>query len=80
METGNIGIGNISTLSTFNNAQYPKLAVRYVESFHDRFLVVDDRELYLVGASLNDLGRKCFAFTKLDPGEIRHIKKAAFLR
>ena len=62
------------------NAQYPKLAVRYVESFHDRFLVVDDRELYLVGASLKDLGKKCFAFTKLDAGEIRHIKKAAFLR
>ena len=60
------------------NAQYPQLAVRYTESFHDRFLVVDDRELYLVGASLKDLGRKCFAFTKLDSGEIRRIKKAAF--
>ena len=79
METGDIGIGNISTLATFNNSQYPKLAVRYTESFHDRFLVVDDRELYLVGASLKDLGRKCFAFTKLDAGEIRRIKKAAFL-
>ena len=78
MEIGNIGIGNTSTLATFNNAQYPKLAVRYTESFHDRFLVVDDRELYLVGASLKDLGRKCFAFTKLDAGEIRRIKKAAF--
>ena len=62
------------------NAQYPKLAVRHTESFHDRFLIVDDRELYLVGASLKDLGRKCFAFTKLDAGEIRRIKKAAFLR
>ena len=60
------------------NVQYPKLAVRYTESFHDRFLVVDDWELYLVGASLKDLGRKCFAFTKLDTGEIRRIKKAAF--
>ncbi|MBP1588739.1 MAG: virulence RhuM family protein [Kiritimatiellae bacterium] len=60
------------------NTQYPKLAVRYTESFHDRFLVVDDRELYLVGASLKDLGRKCFAFTKLDTGEIRRIKKTAF--
>ncbi len=64
-------------LKTFN-AQYPKLAVRYNESFHDRFLIVDDRELYLVGASLKDLGRKCFAFTKLDVGEIRRIKKEAF--
>ena len=64
-------------VKTFN-AQYPKLAVRYNESFHDRFLIVDDKELYLIGASLKDLGRKCFAFTKLDPGEIRRIKKTAF--
>ena len=60
------------------NAQYPKLTVRYNESFHDRFLIIDDRELYLIGASLKDLGKKCFAFTKLDPGEIRRIKKIAF--
>ena len=64
-------------ISTFN-AQYPKLAVRYTESFHDRFLIIDDKELYLIGASLKDLGRKCFAFTKLDAGEIRRIKKTAF--
>ena len=64
-------------IKTFN-AQYPKLAVRYNESFHDRFLIIDDRELYLIGASLKDLGRKCFAFTKLDAGEIRRIKKTAF--
>ncbi len=63
-------------IKTFN-AQYPKLAVRYNESFHDRFIILDDRELYLVGASLKDLGRKCFAFTKLDAGRIRRIKKEA---
>jgi hypothetical protein len=64
-------------VETFN-AQYPKLAVRYNESFHDRFLIIDDKELYLVGASLKDLGRKCFALMKLDPGEIPRIKKTAF--
>ena len=64
-------------VKTFN-AQYPKLAVRYNESFHDRFLIIDDKELYLIGASLKDLGRKCFAFTKLDAGEIRRIKRSAF--
>ena len=64
-------------VKTFN-AQYPKLVVRYNESFHDRFLIIDDKELYLIGASLKDLGRKCFAFTKLDAGEIRRIKKTAF--
>ncbi len=64
-------------VKTFNG-QYPTLVVRYTESFHDRFLVVDDREIYLIGASLKDLGKKCFAFTKLDAGEIRRIKKTAF--
>ena len=64
-------------VATFN-AQYPKLAVRYNETFHDRFLIIDDKELYLIGASLKDLGSKCFAFTKLAPTAIRGLKKSAF--
>ena len=60
------------------NAQYPKLAVRYNGTFHDRFLIIDEKELYLIGASLKDLGRKCFGFTKMDAGEIARIKKSAF--
>ena len=64
-------------IKTFN-VQYPKLAVRYNELFHDRFLVIDDKELYLIGASLKDLGHKCFGFTKMDAAEIRRIKKEAF--
>ena len=64
-------------VKTFN-AQYPKLAVRYNETFHDRFLIIDEKELYLIGASLKDLGRKCFGFTKMDAGEIARIKKSAF--
>ena len=64
-------------IATFN-AQYPKLAVRYNELFHDRFLIIDDRELYLIGASLKDLGGKCFGFTKMDFREIRRIKKTAY--
>ena len=59
--------------------QYPKLSIRYNERFHDRFLIIDDKELYLIGTSLKDLGRKCFAFTKLDSADIRRIKKTAFL-
>ena len=66
-------------IATFN-AQYPCLAVRYNEAFHDRFLIIDDKELYLIGASLKDLGKKCFGFTKMDAGEIERIKKAAFVR
>ena len=56
------------------NAQYPSLSLRFRENFHDRFLVVDDRDLYLIGASLKDLGKKCFGFTKMDPAEIPGLK------
>ncbi|MBO7686334.1 MAG: virulence RhuM family protein [Kiritimatiellae bacterium] len=64
-------------IETFN-AQYPKLTIRYNETFHDRLLIIDNKEIYLIGASLKDLGAKCFAFTKLDSGTIRGIKKSAF--
>ena len=55
-------------------AQYGGLSVTTSMAFHDRFLILDDKELYLIGASLKDLGRKCFGFTKMDAGEIVGIK------
>ena len=56
------------------NAQYPTLSVRTATNFHDRFLILDDKELYHIGASLKDLGRKCFAFSTLDPALVPAIK------
>ena len=56
------------------NAQYGGLSVKTSTAFHDRFLIIDDKELYLIGASLKDLGKKCFGFTKMDAGEIPAIK------
>ena len=56
------------------NAQYPTLTVKYSEAFHDRFLVLDDLELYLIGASLKDLGKRCFGFVKMDASEILGLK------
>ena len=56
------------------NAQYGGLSVKTSKAFHDRFLIIDDKELYLIGASLKDLGRKCFGFTKMDSGEVSGIK------
>jgi hypothetical protein len=56
------------------NAQYGGLSVKTSMAFHDRFLIIDDKELYLIGASLKDLGKKCFGFTKMDAGEIAAIK------
>lgn len=57
------------------NAQYGGLEVRTSEAFHDRFLIIDDKELYLIGASLKDLGKKCFAFTKLDGSSIAELRR-----
>jgi len=56
------------------NAQHGGLIITVSKNFHDRFLVIDDKTLYLVGASLKDLGWKCFAFTKLDSAEIQRLK------
>ena len=56
------------------NAQYPTLSVRTSGAFHDRFLILDEKELSLVGASLKDLGKKCFGFTRMDAREIPGIK------
>ena len=56
------------------NEQYGDLVIRESAKFHDRFLIIDDKELFLIGASIKDLGRKCFAFTKLDSKEISRLK------
>ncbi len=55
------------------NAQYPTLTVKHTTSMHDRFLIIDDSILYHLGASLKDLGRKCFAFELFDAGFIPDI-------
>jgi len=56
------------------NEQYGNLIIRESAKFHDRFLIIDDKELFLIGASIKDLGKKCFAFTKLDAKEISRLK------
>ena len=49
-----------------HNNQYPPIAVHTLTESHDRFLIIDRTELYHVGASLKDVGKKWFAFSKLD--------------
>ncbi|MBE6250643.1 MAG: ORF6N domain-containing protein [Bacteroidales bacterium] len=48
-----------------HNAQYPPINVRTFNKAHDRFLIIDD-EVYLVGASIKDLGKKWFGFTLME--------------
>ena len=56
-------------VATFN-VQYPTLEVRHTASFHDRFLILDGAEGYLIGASLKDAGKKSFAVARLEGSNI----------
>jgi len=55
------------------NLQYENVEIKKVNNFHDRFIILDDNELYHVGASLKDLGKKCFSINKMDSIYIKHI-------
>ena len=48
------------------NSQYPPIEVELFSDAHDRFLIIDNTELYHIGASLKDLGKKWFAFSRMD--------------
>lgn len=49
-----------------HNAQYPNIELKKFDSSHDRFLIIDAKEVYHIGASLKDMGKKWFAFSKFD--------------
>lgn len=49
-----------------HNDQYPPIDIRTYRDSHDRFLIIDDTDIYHIGASLKDLGKKMFAFSKLE--------------
>ena len=49
-----------------HNSQYTPIDIRTYRDSHDRFLIVDETDVYHIGASLKDLGKKMFAFSKLD--------------
>ena len=48
------------------NSQYSNIEIKKFDSSHDRFLIVDEKEVYHIGASLKDLGKKWFGFSKMD--------------
>ena len=55
-----------------HNAQYPPITVRTFSKAHDRFLIIDDA-VYLVGASIKDLGKKWFGFTLMENTEAEEL-------
>jgi hypothetical protein len=48
-----------------HNAQYPLIEVKRFSKSHDRFLIIDEKTIYHIGASLKDLGNKWFAFSRI---------------
>ena len=57
------------------NQQYNNLTINISNKFHDRFLLIDNKEAYHIGASLKDLGKKVFAFNKIDINLLSDIIK-----
>lgn len=57
------------------NEQYPIIEIKEFKSSHDRFIIIDKTEVYHFGASLKDLGKKWFAFSKMDIGAVEMIAK-----
>jgi len=58
-----------------HNAQYPKIEIEKFELSHDRFLLIDEKEVYHFGDSLKDLGKKWFAVSKMDINSFEIIEK-----
>jgi len=54
-----------------HNQQYPEIEIKEFDKAHDRFLIIDEKEVYHFGASLKDLGKKWFAFSKMDASSIK---------
>jgi len=48
------------------NSQYSHIKIKEFKESHDRFIIIDNKEVYHFGASLKDLGKKWFAFSKFD--------------
>ena len=58
------------------NEQYGILKIAKTDKFHDRFIIIDNKELYHCGASFKDLGKKCFSINKIEEDNIlKNIKK-----
>ncbi len=58
-----------------HNAQYSPINIKEFNQSHDRFLIVDNSDVYHFGASLKDLGKKWFAFSKFEKGAVEMLGK-----
>ncbi|MDI6737813.1 MAG: ORF6N domain-containing protein [Nanoarchaeota archaeon] len=58
-----------------HNSQYPSIEIREFRQAHDRFLIIDNKSVYHFGASLKDLGKKWFAFSKFGKEAIKLLDR-----
>ncbi|MCL2335763.1 MAG: ORF6N domain-containing protein [Endomicrobia bacterium] len=58
-----------------HNSQYAPIELKTIKTFHDRFIILDDKDVYHFGASLKDLALKCFAFSKLNINPLELLNK-----
>ncbi|MDP2209153.1 MAG: ORF6N domain-containing protein [Bacteroidota bacterium] len=56
-----------------HNSQYPRIEVKEFNISHDRFMIIDSEDVYHFGASLKDLGKRWFAFSKMDFGAVKML-------
>jgi hypothetical protein len=61
-----------------HNEQYPTIEIKILKTAHDRFLILDEKELYHIGASLKDLGKKWFAFSKINEFLMEVLKRLKY--
>lgn len=61
------------------NKQYEPMQIKEFLYSHDRFLIIDDKDIYHIGASLKDLGKKWFAFARIESGAMLMLKKLELL-
>ncbi len=57
------------------NEQYPAIEIKKFKNSHDRFIIIDNTKVYHFGASLKDLGKKWFAFSKMDIGAVEMLSR-----
>lgn len=74
IHTRNISEQLILDLEKFNS-QYEKIVIKKFEDSHDRFMIIDDKDVYHFGASLKDLGKKWFAFSKFEKEAFKMIER-----
>jgi hypothetical protein len=72
--TANLTKALTTDLKKFNT-QYPPIEVKEFKNAHDRFIIIDDEDVYHFGASLKDLGKKWFAFSKFDKHALFILQK-----